>query len=248
MEQPTPQVNQSPPEPTSITNEFQSYKNKRQIVVIGVIIVLILLVLGLIAFVIISNNAKASRTVNTFEDCVAAGNPVMESYPRQCRTSDGKLFVEEVDEVGIINPPSAVASEDEDESETSFITIYFSKDPESYDDPTYAFPVERDTDNEDLISFVINELIAGPTTEEMSENLFSELVLTGMSNCDGNNYTYELTSGEITVQFCKMIETEGVSEDARIQTLLTDSLEELDLVDSVVLLDLNGDTLFSQED
>jgi len=36
-------------------------------------------------------------TVESFEDCVAAGNPVMESYPRQCRTDDGKSFVEPVD-------------------------------------------------------------------------------------------------------------------------------------------------------
>ncbi len=36
--------------------------------------------------------------VNSFEECVAAGNPVMESYPRQCRSADGKLFVEKIDE------------------------------------------------------------------------------------------------------------------------------------------------------
>jgi hypothetical protein len=35
-------------------------------------------------------------TVESFEECVAAGNPVMESYPRQCRTDDGKSFVESV--------------------------------------------------------------------------------------------------------------------------------------------------------
>jgi hypothetical protein len=35
-------------------------------------------------------------TIESFEDCVAAGNPVIESYPRQCRTSDGKHFVEEI--------------------------------------------------------------------------------------------------------------------------------------------------------
>ena len=34
--------------------------------------------------------------VESFEDCVAAGNPVMKSYPRQCRTDDGKSFVEPV--------------------------------------------------------------------------------------------------------------------------------------------------------
>ena len=35
-------------------------------------------------------------SIDSFEDCVAAGNPVMESYPRQCRTSDGKHFVESI--------------------------------------------------------------------------------------------------------------------------------------------------------
>ena len=34
--------------------------------------------------------------INSFEDCVSAGNPVMESYPRQCRTVDGQTFVEEI--------------------------------------------------------------------------------------------------------------------------------------------------------
>ncbi len=34
--------------------------------------------------------------INSFEDCVSAGNPIMESYPRQCKTLDGKHFVEEI--------------------------------------------------------------------------------------------------------------------------------------------------------
>ena len=35
-------------------------------------------------------------TVTNFDECVAAGNPVMESYPRQCRSLDGQLFVEDI--------------------------------------------------------------------------------------------------------------------------------------------------------
>ena len=35
--------------------------------------------------------------ISSFEECVAAGNPVMESYPRQCRTQKGVLFAEELD-------------------------------------------------------------------------------------------------------------------------------------------------------
>ena len=37
---------------------------------------------------------KPTYLVNSFETCAAAGNPVMESYPRQCRAADGKVFVE----------------------------------------------------------------------------------------------------------------------------------------------------------
>ncbi len=34
--------------------------------------------------------------IKSFEECVSAGNPVMESYPRQCRTVNGQTFVEEI--------------------------------------------------------------------------------------------------------------------------------------------------------
>ncbi len=40
--------------------------------------------------------AACAPKITSFEECVAAGNPVMESYPRQC-AADGQTFVEEVD-------------------------------------------------------------------------------------------------------------------------------------------------------
>lgn len=46
--------------------------------------------------------------VTNFEECVAAGNPVMESYPRQCRTKDGRLFVEDAPP---INDPSQASND-----------------------------------------------------------------------------------------------------------------------------------------
>lgn len=41
--------------------------------------------------------AGCEPAFTSFEECVAAGNPVMESYPRQCR-ADGQTFVEKMDE------------------------------------------------------------------------------------------------------------------------------------------------------
>ncbi len=43
----------------------------------------------------------ASSSISNFEECAAAGNPVMESYPRQCR-ANGQLFVEQVGAGGTI--------------------------------------------------------------------------------------------------------------------------------------------------
>lgn len=39
--------------------------------------------------------------ITNFEECAAAGNPVMESYPRRCRAGD-RTFTEEIDEP--VNP------------------------------------------------------------------------------------------------------------------------------------------------
>lgn len=37
---------------------------------------------------------KSRPKVSTFEECVAQGYPVMESYPRQCSAPGGRNFVE----------------------------------------------------------------------------------------------------------------------------------------------------------
>jgi hypothetical protein len=38
-----------------------------------------------------------NESISDFDSCVAAGYPVMESFPRQCRTPDGRNFVSEKD-------------------------------------------------------------------------------------------------------------------------------------------------------
>ena len=40
---------------------------------------------------------EPEQTINSFEECAEAGNPIMESYPRQCRADD-QTFTEEIDE------------------------------------------------------------------------------------------------------------------------------------------------------
>ncbi len=55
--------------------------------------VILILILVYLAFVL---DMPYRSTVNNFVSCVAAGNQVLESFPRQCRDRDGTLYVESV--------------------------------------------------------------------------------------------------------------------------------------------------------
>ena len=59
------------------------------------IVLLIGVVAGFVAFRPQSAVAPepVASTITTFEECKSAGYPIMEIYPEQCRTPEGKLFV-----------------------------------------------------------------------------------------------------------------------------------------------------------
>lgn len=60
-------------------------------------IIILVLVAGGVWLGIRSKVTRApAPIVLSFEDCASAGYPVMESYPRQCRTPDGRTFAEEI--------------------------------------------------------------------------------------------------------------------------------------------------------
>ncbi|MFZ2887295.1 MAG: hypothetical protein WA021_05760 [Minisyncoccia bacterium] len=66
-------------------------------------------VLGAIAMTVhnfasgINSPIQPAQVISNFDECAAAGNPVMESYPRQCNTADGRHFVEEISEMPTSN-------------------------------------------------------------------------------------------------------------------------------------------------
>src|SRR3989344_4620306 len=61
------------------------------------IIILIVIVVFLVSIAFFFNSEDRENSfINSFEECVAAGYPVMESYPEQCRTPDGMLFIRNI--------------------------------------------------------------------------------------------------------------------------------------------------------
>ncbi|OGZ18196.1 MAG: hypothetical protein A2V72_00025 [Candidatus Nealsonbacteria bacterium RBG_13_37_56] len=66
------------------------------------IVVIIIILIGAAIAVYLNLNQEEEEevcqdcSVENFEDCVANGNAIMESYPRQCRTADGRTFTENI--------------------------------------------------------------------------------------------------------------------------------------------------------
>lgn len=86
------------------------------------IAVLIVILVGALAYFIYSllsddssedtDGENDSTEITTFQECVDAGYPVQESYPRQCTTPDGDRFTEEVEDgTGLANPASEYCEE-----------------------------------------------------------------------------------------------------------------------------------------
>jgi hypothetical protein len=54
----------------------------------------IMLLMGAVACLATSGGPTITKEMNSFDDCAKAGYPILESYPRQCRAPDGRIFVE----------------------------------------------------------------------------------------------------------------------------------------------------------
>lgn len=68
----------------------------------NILLVKVFLILVIIISLIVTKKNKQAQTIPSkdpavlsFSDCIRSGYPIMESYPRQCRTPDGRLFAEE---------------------------------------------------------------------------------------------------------------------------------------------------------
>jgi hypothetical protein len=63
----------------------------------GILIIIVVLVI-VVGFIIMTLQWKKNviASIDSFEKCAQAGYPIMESYPEQCRTPDGRTFVRDI--------------------------------------------------------------------------------------------------------------------------------------------------------
>lgn len=57
--------------------------------------IILLATVGILVYALMYGQSNSK--IDSFEDCEAAGYPILESYPRQCKTPDGKSFTEDIE-------------------------------------------------------------------------------------------------------------------------------------------------------
>lgn len=71
---------------------------KKTIYTLLIVVILIGAALGLSE---VAKKDVPNERITNFQECMDAGYPIMESYPRQCRTPEGQNFVEEIEEIDL---------------------------------------------------------------------------------------------------------------------------------------------------
>lgn len=173
-----------------------------------------------------------AEDISSFEDCAAANNRIAESYPRQCFTEDGRVFVEDLEN----NQPQVNAAD------RRSLDIALPRSPKSAQQFAYTELVSRQTSRDDVARYVVEEIILGPTEDEKSDGFFTPIEFNGDSNCGGEDFTLEIneSSAVAKLQFCRPLNTPGPGDDIRIQSSIVRSLSLLPEIASVIILDHTG--------
>lgn len=125
------------------------------------------------------------------------------------------------------------------------VKVYFSKHPESDDDPTKTFAVNRVSPTSGVGRYALEQLIAGPTAKERDAGYFSDVkLLDDTSNCDGADFTLIIKNGVATLEFCRTFDAVGTLSDGRANETIKATLLQFPTVKKVIILDKDGHCQF----
>ncbi len=120
------------------------------------------------------------------------------------------------------------------------VKVYFSKSPDSDDDPSKVFAVSRTSPDSGVASFAVKELLKGPTEAEKANGYFTTVRLcSGESNCNGQDFTLNVSDGVATLRFCRTFDHLGVVADGQADNEIKATLKQFNSVEKIVILNNN---------
>ncbi len=125
------------------------------------------------------------------------------------------------------------------------VKVYFSKHPESDDDPSKVFPVDRTAPTIAVASYAISQLIAGPSASETAKGYFSNVqVRSEPSDCSDQDFTLTIKDTVATLRFCRTFDARGSVSDGQAQETIKASMLQFSTVKKVVILSKTGNCQF----
>lgn len=121
------------------------------------------------------------------------------------------------------------------------IKVYFSKRPESDNDPSKVFAVDRTAPTIAVGRYAIEQLLAGPTGGERDAGYFTTVrVRDDSSNCGGPDFTLTVKDEVATLRFCRTFDARGSVSDGQAEQSILATLRQFDTVEDVVILSKTG--------
>lgn len=119
------------------------------------------------------------------------------------------------------------------------VKVFLPRNPQSNNNVSYVEPVVRTTRSQNLPRFAVEQIIAGPTRAERQKGWVPAIQLKGSSNC-GSDFKLSMSKGVAKLQFCRIMPSAGIGDDARATSSLTATLKQFTNVKSVIILDKDG--------
>ncbi len=189
--------------------------NKRTLVVIAAIAIVLLAILAAIFF---------------FKDTSAPANP----QP----TTSSSPPIPTVVQTDTGQPVSSIP-------QGYAVLVYFSKHPDSDNDPTKTFSVDRTSPTAAIATYAIGQLIAGPTSDEAALGLYSTVrVRNDTSICNNKDFKITISNGTATLQFCRTFDAIGTMSDATAQETIKATLLQFSTIKKVIILSKTGNCQF----
>ncbi|HLZ22271.1 MAG TPA: hypothetical protein VKQ30_09130 [Ktedonobacterales bacterium] len=129
------------------------------------------------------------------------------------------------------------------------VKVYFSKHPDSDNDPAKVYMAERVSPTLGVATYAIQQLIAGPTAGEQSAGLYTPLTisLSGASTCGGADFTLTLNMrgskpqpGTATLKLCHATSLAGDLTGGRIAAEIDATLLQFSNIKQVAILTQSG--------
>ncbi len=125
------------------------------------------------------------------------------------------------------------------------VQVYFSKHPDSDNDPTKTFTVDRTSPTSAIATYAISQLIAGPTSNEAALGLYSTVkVRNDTSNCGDKDFKLTIADGVARLQFCRTFDAIGTMSDATAQETIKATLLQFATIKKVIILSKTGNCQF----